>query len=266
MPAWCAAVAGLCLLVAVPAAAGGQEAPRLVDFTPSRGFLTGFNFLIGIEALSPRDSWYHWDADFAGDIDVMHWDGVRVNVFAEYEAVLGRQFQHFDPIFSNYTIDVLGGYQFGPSSEMAVLLRHVSRHLGDRPKGFLITWNQLGGQYTRQWRGRSALQLRLRGLAVFNRYFVDNRGEVGGDFVWRRPFSPRVALVTGGGLRGVFFEEAIFGRAAELGGRAEVGVRLQGRGAAVEFYGAVDRRVDPNPLRPGAELWGLAGLRFVSPR
>jgi hypothetical protein len=260
---WHAAVVSACLL-ARPMAAVAQETPRFVDFGPSRGFLTGFNFLIGIEALSPRDGWFHWDADFAGDIDVMHWEGVRVNLFAEYEAVLGRQFQHFDPIFSNYTIDVLGGLQYGTSSEIAVLLRHVSRHLGDRPKGFVITWNQLGGQFTREWSGRSRLQARLRALAVFNRYFVDHRGEVGGDALWRRPLSPKVALVASGGLRRVFFEEAIFGRAAETGGRAEGGVRLEGRGAAVEFYAAIDRRVDPNPLRPGAETWGVAGFRLVN--
>jgi hypothetical protein len=262
MPGWRAALLGLCLLGS-PAASSAQETPRFIDLTPSRGFLTGFNFLIGIEALSPRDTWFHWDADFAGDIDVMRWSGVRVNLFAEYEAVLGRQLQHFDPIFNNYTIDVLGGFQHGPSSEVAVVLRHVSRHLGDRPKGFLITWNQLGGQYARQWSGRSRLQARLRALAVFNSYFVDNRGELGGDLLWRRPMSPRWAWVASGGLRVVFFDEAVFGRTSEVGGRAEAGVRLQGRGAAVEFYAAVDRRVDPNPLWPGADTWGVVGFRLL---
>jgi hypothetical protein len=257
---WRAAV--MCLLAA-PGWASAQEAPRFVDFGPSRGFLTGFNFLIGIEALSPRDSWFHWDADFAGDIDLMRRNGIRVNLFAEYEAVLGRQFQHFDPIFSNYTIDVLGGVQAG-SSETAVLLRHVSRHLGDRPKGFLITWNQLGGQYLRQWHGGpSRLQVRLRALGVFNKYFVDNRGELGGDVLWRRPLTDKLALVAAGGLRAVFFDETIFGRSVETGGRAEVGLRVEGKGAAVEFYAAVDRRIDPNPLRPSVETWGVAGFRLM---
>lgn len=258
------AVAALACLVALasPGAALAQETPRFVAFEEGDGLLSRFQYQIGIEKLADDDIRFRWDADFAADIDVLHVRDWRVNVSAQYETVLAQELQRFDPLFNNYTFDVLGGRQVG-QTEVAGLFRHVSKHLGDRPKRFLIAWNEVGLQVTRRWQtGPHDLQGRVRALGVFIKHDVDYQGEVGGDLLWRRRMTDKVALEGHGGLRWVPVDEG-FQRDAQWAGRAEVGVRLAGRGAAVVLYGALDRRLDPDPIRPSAETWVLAGFRVT---
>jgi hypothetical protein len=245
-------------------AASAQETPRFVTFGEADGLLTGFQYQVGIEKLADDDIRFRWDADFGADIDVLRIDDWRVNVSALYEIVLAQELQRFDPYFNNYTFDVLGGRQVG-QLEVAGVFRHVSKHLGDRPKRFLIAWNEVGVQVTRRWQtGAHDLQARVRGLGVFIKHDVDYQGEIGGDLLWRRRVSPRVAIEGHGGVRVVPVDEG-FQRGTQWAGRGEVGVRLAGRGAAVVFYGALDRRLDPDPMFPSAETWVLAGFRVTSP-
>jgi len=252
-------VSSLCL----PASVSAQDTPRFIDFGEGEGLLTRFQYQIGIEKLAEDDIRFRWDADFAADIDVLHVDDWRVNVTALYEIVLAQELQRFDPLFNNYTFDVLAGRQAG-QTEVAGLFRHVSKHLGDRPKRFLIAWNEIGVQLARRWQaGPYDLQGRVQVLGVFIKHDVDYRGEVGGDLLWRRRVSERVAVEGHGGLRVIPVDEG-FQRETQWAGRLEAGVRLTGRGAAVVFYAAADRRVDPDPIRPSAETWLLAGFRVTS--
>ena len=108
------------------------------------------------------------------------------------------------------------------------------------------------------------MQGRLRGQGTFIKYDVDYRGEVAGDLLWRRRVSDKVGVEAHGGLRVVPVDNG-FERGTQWAGRAELGVRLVGRGAAVVFYGAVDRRLDPDPYFPSTETWVLAGFRVTNP-
>ena len=53
-------------------------------------------------------------------------------------------------------------------------------------------------------------------------------------------------------------------RGTQTGARAEGGVRFSGKGAAVELFVAVERRIDPYPLESGIGTWAGAGFRLLS--
>lgn len=89
-------VAGLLgLLATVPALA---QAPRAITPAPERwGLFTNYNVHIGIETVSGDDPRFQFDMDAGGDLDI--WDYVRgrVNTAFNYEAILGEEYQPFDP-------------------------------------------------------------------------------------------------------------------------------------------------------------------------
>jgi hypothetical protein len=244
-----------------PAAA--QEPPQFAPPDTGGGILTGFTFRIGLESLSGHDSRFQWDFDLGGDVDLLRLARARVNLLVGYEAVMGEEIQHFDPIFNNYTIGLLGGVTAG-RTELAVRFHHVSRHLGDRPKDFLVAWNEVGGQVTHHVaRGATEAQVRAWLLGVVVRHFVDYTGEAGADLIARRRMSPKVAWVARGSVAAMFVDRDRFGRGTQVGGRAEAAVRFSGAAGAMEFYVALDRRIDPDPLLLGPVTWGLVGLRLV---
>jgi len=54
------------------------------------------------------------------------------------------------------------------------------------------------------------------------------------------------------------------GRGTQYGARGEGGVRLEGRGAVVELFVAVERRIDPYQLDFSTGSWATTGFRLVS--
>ena len=257
------------ILLAVLVAASGattqaQEPPRVPSAAARTGWLADYAFHLGLETLSGDDSRFQWDFDAGGDLDLLRTARGRVNFLFNYEGLLGQQLQQFDPIFNTYTIDVLGAVDVA-GVELGARVHHVSVHLGDRPKPFLIGWNTLGGDAT--WTRATARSTWLvRGWAsgVFWHQYVDYAAEAGADALAMRTLSSKVALVARGNVLALFVDEARSSRGTQLGGRVEGAVRLTGAGAAVEFYVGVDRRIDPDPLDPGPVTWALVGLRLVS--
>jgi hypothetical protein len=245
----------------VPALASAEPAPSWRRADPHSGFLTQFNFQIGVEALSGSDPRFRWDADVGGDVDVVDYRRGRVNARFNYEIVLADVLQPFDPLFNDYTIDLSSSLRTG-RGEIAMLFQHVSRHLGDREKAYGIAWNLLGVELReRRARGRLEWQARGRALGVVMQSSVDYVAELGGDVATRYRLTPLVALTGTGTLRAVFVEDAGPARGHQLGARVEGGVRFVGQRAALELYAALERRVDPDPFDLGPVTWALAGFR-----
>jgi hypothetical protein len=197
-------------------------------------------------------------------VDLLRTRTFRANVLVNYESVLGHQLQRFDPIFNNYTIDAAGGWR---RADLEVMLRfhHISRHLGDRPKRYGIAWNMVGPQVN--WhRTRPGLDLQLRGwaLGTVAWYSVDYAADLGADALVERPLHPRLSLVGRGTVQWYLIDGDRSARETQTGGRLEAALRLVGAGAAAEFYLAIDRRIDADPIEALPVTWGLFGLRFLS--
>ena len=74
---------------------------------------------------------------------------------------------------------------------------------------------------------------------------------------------PHVALVGGGFVRRLTVD-GTQGRGTQTGGRVDGGIRIDGTRGAVEFFLAVERRIDPYPLQFNTERWTSVGMRFVN--
>jgi hypothetical protein len=222
-----------------------------------------FDFHFDAEYATSGDPRFNWFFDFGGDVDVVRGEVLRAVFIANYEAVAGEQFRRFDVNQGNYTLEgailfQLAGIEIGP------VWHHVSRHLSDRPKRFPIDWNMIslrardvhtGGRVDASWQADAR--------ATVTNAFVDYRWELeacgGLRYRLTRQFDMTAAntwrLVGVDGSRG---------RGTQLAGRAEAGVRVQGRAAAAELFVGVERRLDPYPIEFGTASWFLAGLRLTS--
>ena len=246
------------------APAEAQQPPQFPPAGTGEGWLASHSLQIGIETLSGDDNRFQWDFDIGGEVDLVRFDAGRVNLLVNYESVLGEQLQRFDPIFNNYTIDVLGGFTKG-SIEWALRFHHVSRHLGDRPKNYGIAWNMVGAQVAwRRTRAPVAMQVRGWIQGEVARYSVDYDAELGADAIVERSLSPKVSIVGRGNTQAFLIDDQRSPRGTQVGGRLEGALRLSGSGAAAELYVAVDRRVDADPLENLPVTWALVGLRFLS--
>jgi len=149
--------------------------------------------------------------------------------------------------------------------EAAGVFHHVSRHLSDRPKRFPIDWNMIGGRIGGSTvSGRTVLRGRVDVRGVIQKSYVDYRWEVETAGAARVELRPRVALVSSGSFRlvGVDGSRA---RGTQYGARGEGGVRLDGRGAALELFVAGERRLDPYQLEFSTATWLTVGFRISSP-
>jgi hypothetical protein len=250
--------------LAVIGADAQQPAPRLAALDPPSGFLTSAGFHLGVEALSNRDARFDWDGDFGGDVDVVDFGAGRLNAALNYELVMGGILQPFDPIYHNYAIGLLGTVRVA-RAEVGLRFEHVSRHLGDRPKAFGLAWNALGAEVgVRRRNGRHDWQLRVRALGMIMRDAVDYTAELGAEGVWRYAWRSRAALFGAGTLKVLAVEQRLWDRGSQTGARVEGGVHLAGSAASLELFAAAERRVDPDPMAPGAQSWVVAGFRVVN--
>lgn len=233
------------------------------DAAPRVRLFTDFDFHLAIAQVGSDDEQFVWDADYGGDIDLLDYGTGRVNFLANYEAILGEQLRRFDPNQGNYTLDISGSWRVG-RLEVAGVFHHISRHLADRRKTFPIDWNMVGVQVRRPFAaGQAAGEVHGRALWTIKRSFVDYRAEYGGGASVRRPVHPRLALVGSGGVTIVPVDASVFGRGTQTGASLEGGVRIDGTGAAMEFFVAVERRIDASPFDRQPRTWGMVGLRLV---
>jgi len=227
-------------------------------------FLTRYAFHLSANALAIDDPRFTWDVHFGGDLDVIDYVKGRLTGVADYEAILGNEFRAFDPNQSYYLLEVSSSYRFR-CVEVAGMFHHVSRHLGDREKRESIAWNVLGA--------KAMGQTTIAGLSI------DGHVEAGGvvehafvDYTWtsdidvtvRRRLNTRAGLFAHG--VGTFYgvDGTVSGRSTQRGGLFEGGLRFEGRGAVLEIFAGVERRIDADPLEQVPQTWGLAGFRLLN--
>jgi hypothetical protein len=236
----------------------GASAPR-----PVAELLPGYDFRIGLEHLSGGDQRFVWDAHYGGVIGLVRYRGVRLDMVADYEAMLGSEYQPFDPLQGNYALGgSLGGEVRGLHVDL--VMHHLSRHLGDRAKRDPIAWNMYGGR-VRQSRMRGALRLDSRALLRFttNKAYVDYEWEAEGGVDARYRIHPKASWLGGAEVRRIGVDGSR-NRGGQTGFRAEGGIRLDGRAGDLELLVAYERRIDPYQLEFGTASWLMAGFRVVS--
>lgn len=256
--------AALAVAVALAPAVAAAQVPRVVTPAPALSFLSRFDYHLAIETLSGDDPQFQWDADFGGEFDIVGWPRGRVTAAFNYEAILGEEFQPFDPNQGNYTIELLGGWRRG-GFEAAGVFHHVSRHLGDRPKPFGVAWNLLGAQLTWTHEDEATTwQVQGRATPVVMKDAVDYAAEYGANVVYARALAPRVAVVGRGSAVTRTIDDRLSARGAQSGGRLEVALRIRGAAADLELHAGVERRIEPSIFRFRPTSWALMGLRVLS--
>jgi hypothetical protein len=254
----------LVLLAAAPAAA---QLPQPTVFAPPSGpdFLSRYDFHLAASALAIDDQRFSWDTHFGGSIDLADYVAGRTAMRVDYEAVLGNEYRAFDPNQGNYTLEGSSSARIGPNTEVVGMFHHVSRHLGDRPKREAIAWNELGVRILQRVKlGDTTVDADVEGGPVVQHSDVDYRwiGELG--LQVRRPITPRVGAFFQGFGTLIGVDETVNGRGTQAGGVGEVGIRISGRGGALELFAGVERRIDAYPIGIEAKQWVLAGFRLVS--
>jgi hypothetical protein len=251
-----------CLVLASPAASPAQEPLTPAPSTPE--FLSRFDFHLTAAALVADDERFSWDTHWGGDLDILDYVAGRLTIFADYQAVLGDQFQPFDPNQGNYTLAVSSSVRAG-DTEIAGVFHHVSRHLGDRPKTFGIALNAVLGRVMRRFgEGDVTLDARVDAGRVINRAYFDYTWMSTGELTLRRRVSPRVQVYGRGRGDAYTVDPAIARRKGQQGGRVEAGVRLSGRGGGLDLYGGFEQVVDADPLDRETRRWVFAGFRLVN--
>lgn len=254
----------LALAAAAPAAAQTSQ-PQSPDPLQTAGteFFSRFDFRFGLEHLVSEDPRFVWDAIFASELDLIDYGRGRLTFVATYQNTLGSEFKSFDPIQGNY---ILGGSASARAGavEVAGVFHHVSRHLGDRPKRFPVDWNMVGGRVRGDLvKGRAALDGRIDLRGVVQRTFVDYRWELDAETRTRVRLARYAALIAAGRIH-VLGVDGSRDRGTQHGVRGEGGIRVDGRGAAVELFVAGERRIDPYQLEFSTATWLTLGFRVVS--
>lgn len=257
-----ATIAFVAALLATDAAA---QAPPLITEAPDHyGLFSNYNFHIGIETLSGDDHRFQFDMDAGGDLDIWDYVAGRVNVAFNYEAILGEEYQAFDPNQGNYQIEISSSARLG-RTEVTGVYYHTSRHYGDRPKVFGIAWNLLGVQVAHARRtDRDDWQLRARGGKTTANFYVDYDAEITADARYARRVHPHVSII--GRASGIVrtIDKRLSSRSAQRGGRIEAAVRLIGRGAGVEFYTGYEQRIEADAIDARPMRWTFLGFRVES--
>jgi hypothetical protein len=256
-----------------PAAA---QQPVVAPAPGASEFFSRFDFHLTGAALTPpqltttngqsiADPRFKWDTHWGGSVDVVDYVGGRAAVIIDYEAVLGSEFQPFDPYQGNYTLEASASARAGPDTEIVGIYHHVSRHLGDRPKLRAVAWNVLGARFLqRVTQGRGTLDLDLEGGRTVNRAYVDYTWVSELNATGRFQKSPRFGAFAR--VSGQLFavDGTVPDRGMQTGGLFEGGVRFNARGGAIELFAGLEKRVDADPLDRKPQHWGFAGFRLLS--
>ena len=241
---------------ALPAAA--QKRGPSVSFLPRSEFHMTAEHLSGIE-----DERFRWDANFGGELDLVDYTRGRLIFLANYEAVLGKEFQAFDPNQGNYTLEGVLTARV-KQLEAGVVFHHLSRHLGDRDKTQPVDWNMVGGRVNHVFLANGTL-VDVRGDLrwVIQHSFVDYDWELDTHVRVDRLLRPSAGVFAAGGFRHIGVDGTA-GRGDQNGFRGEGGFRFEGSGGAIELFIGAERRIDPYPLEFGTANWMTAGFRLMS--
>lgn len=225
--------------------------------------LTRGAFHLGAEHLSGDDERFVWDTSFGGDLDLVDYGSGRLTFIANYQAILGEQLKSFDPNQGNYILAGTLSHRFQPF-EASLNFHHESRHLSDRAKEDPVDWNMLGGRVQKTVAlPHGHLETRGDLRWAIKKTNVDYDWEFDGNARAAVPLDDRFSVIVDGDLRFLGVDGSQ-DRGTQTGFRAEGGLRIQGKGAAVELFVAGERRIDPYPLEFGTAQWFTAGFRLLS--
>lgn len=249
--------------VVAPAPAGGEFFSR-GDFHLTATALTSPQVTspTGQTVDDPR---FSWDTHWGGSIDVVDYVSGRLGVIIDYEAVLGSEFQPFDPYQGNYTLEASSSVRAGSDTEFVGLYHHVSRHLGDRPKRQSVAWNVLGARVLRRLTdGRGTLDLDVEGGRAVVHAYVDYTWITELNVLGRFQFSDHVGAFARANGQRFAVNGTILNRTTQTGGLVEGGFRFGGKGGAMELFAGLEKRVDADPLDRQPQHWAFAGFRLLS--
>jgi hypothetical protein len=251
------------------AVAAAAQVPQPV-FAPAPAgpeFLSRYDFHMTVYHLNGSEDpaeRFSWDTHFGGSFDILDYVLGRACVNVDYEAVLGSEFRPFDPNQANYTLEPSLSVRLG-ETELAAVFHHESRHLSDRPKHFAIAWNMWGGRLLRRATlGSVTIDGAVDVGRVVQHSFVDYTWLTDGDVLVRRPVSPRLGVFVHGSAQVYQVDGTIPNRGTQFGTLVEAGLRVAGRGGALEMFAGFERRVDAYPLDRVPQNWVLAGFRLLS--
>ena len=256
------AVTALTLVLCVRAAAaqtpsGDDPQQQKVELLPRTAFH------LSAEHLSGQDVMFVWDTNFGGELDVIDYGTGRATFVANYQAILGDEFRHFDPNQGNYILS--GSTSMRTNGvEIAGVFYHQSRHLADRANRVAIAWNMMGVRLQKAVTdGRAHVDARVDVRGVIAKAFVDYSWEIETAVRSDVQIRPAIGVLFSGSLRRLGVDDTQ-NRGDQTGFRGEVGVRFGGRAGAMEFFLAGERRIDPSPLQFGTGSWVTAGFRLLS--
>jgi hypothetical protein len=216
---------------------------------------------------TPADQQFAWDTFWGGSLDFIDYVNGRVGILIDYEAVLGREYQLFDPNQGNYTLEASASARVDDDTEAVVIFHHVSRHLSDRPKvRNPVAYNELGGRLLQRVHMRSAtVDADAEVGWVTERAYVDYTSMAELQVVARMPVRPRVGVFAHAVGRLIGVDTAVAGRTStQKGGLVEAGVHIAGTGGALELFAGFEKRIDADPLERQPQHWALAGFRLLS--
>lgn len=261
-----ALAAGLSLALAPAAFA---QFPHPLDEAPvSADFMPRMDWKMSAAFLNHPDSRFTWDTHWAGDFDLFRYPKGRVSFLADYQALLGSEFRPFDPYQSNYLLEASGSVFVG-RTEVAGVLSHISRHLGDRPKRIAVAENSLGPRIMHRIgtdARSSALDIRVDVRKVIAKAYDDYNWIEEVELVGRRRLSPHAGLFLRGYGQLIQVDKTFAGRDQQRGGRVEAGVRLRGTGStggAMELFGGGEQMIDADVLDRLPRRWAYVGFRLL---
>lgn len=261
-----AALAAGFSLALVPAAFA--QLPHPLDEAPaSADFMPRIDWKMSAAFLNHPDERFTWDTHWAGDFDLFSYPKGRVSFLADYQALLGSQFRPFDPYQSNYLLEASGSVFVG-QTEVAGVLSHISRHLGDRPKRIAVAENSLGPRIMRRVgaAGPSSLDIRVDVRKVIAKAYDDYNWIEELELVARRRLSPYAAMFVRGYGQLIQVDKTIAGRDQQRGGRVEAGVRLRGKGqtgGSMELFAGGEQMIDADVLDRLPRRWAYVGFRLL---
>ena len=251
-----------CLTIACAAPALAQS--QLPEYPRSFDFMSRYDFHLSAAGLLVDDPRFSWDTHFGGEFDFLEYVKGRTIFTADYQAILGQEIRAFDPIQGNYTLAAATSLRLG-ENEVVLVLHHVSRHLGDRPKIQAIAWNEIDVRLLRQFPMQEAtLDVTASLGKVVARAAVDYSWTGDLEATWRRTISPRRSLFGRGAFGTIGVISEINDRNQQYGGLLEGGLRLRGQGGALEVFGGFERVIDADAFDLQTRQWVYAGFRLVT--
>ena len=237
------------------------EPPATVDFMPR------LDWKMSAALLAHPDPRFTWDTHWAGDLDLFTYRNGRASFLADYQALLGSQFRAFDPYQSNYQLEASGSY-FAGKTEVAGVLSHISRHLGDRAKRIAVAENSLGPRVLRRFGdpANESFDIRADLRKVIARAYDDYTWIEELELAGRRRLNQHAWMYFRGYGELIQVDTTVAGRTQQKGGRVEAGVVLKGSstsGGAMELFGGGEQMIDADPLDRLPRRWAFVGFRLL---